>query len=175
MYVNLYTHTHTHTFPRADELEKVLGETSPALQQIKDLFTYAEAYGFKDWLVFDASVVRGLAYYTGLVFEGFDRQVIPFPPPHFPFCFFWFCSSSTPQLFVVSPITQALFSRVSIGRSFHFPLPRLCFLRHFERKTAVRGPTYFTDLVYEGFHRVFFFFGFGCGFAFYTRSCVQSV
>jgi len=57
-----------------DELEKVLGETSPALQQIKDLFTYAEAYGFKDWLVFDASVVRGLAYYTGLVFEGFDRQ-----------------------------------------------------------------------------------------------------
>ena len=81
MYVNLYTHTHTHTFPRADELEKVLGETSPALQQIKDLFTYAEAYGFKDWLVFDASVVRGLAYYTGLVFEGFDWQVIPFPPP----------------------------------------------------------------------------------------------
>lgn len=55
-------------------LEAVLGETSPALQEIKDLFTYAEAYGFKDWLIFDASVVRGLAYYTGLVFEGFDRQ-----------------------------------------------------------------------------------------------------
>ena len=28
----------------------------------------------RDWLVFDASVVRGLAYYTGLVFEGFDRS-----------------------------------------------------------------------------------------------------
>ena len=56
------------------ELEKVLGGSSPALQQIKDLFTYAEAYGFADWLVFDASVVRGLAYYTGLVFEGFDRK-----------------------------------------------------------------------------------------------------
>ena len=56
------------------ELEKVLGGSSPALQQIKDLFTYAEAYGFADWLVFDASVVSGLAYYTGLVFEGFDRK-----------------------------------------------------------------------------------------------------
>jgi len=31
------------------------------------------AYGFADWLVFDATVVRGLAYYTGVVFEAFDR------------------------------------------------------------------------------------------------------
>ena len=30
-------------------------------------------YGFADWLVFDATVVRGLAYYTGVVFEAFDR------------------------------------------------------------------------------------------------------
>ncbi len=28
----------------------------------------------QDWLVFDPSVVRGLAYYTGTVFEGFDRE-----------------------------------------------------------------------------------------------------
>ena len=27
-----------------------------------------------DWILFDASVVRGLAYYTGIVFEGFDRK-----------------------------------------------------------------------------------------------------
>ena len=33
----------------------------------------AKAYGFEDFLVFDASVVRGLAYYTGIVFECFDR------------------------------------------------------------------------------------------------------
>jgi histidyl-tRNA synthetase len=32
------------------------------------------AYGVQDWIVFDASVVRGLAYYTGIVFEAFDRQ-----------------------------------------------------------------------------------------------------
>jgi ATP phosphoribosyltransferase regulatory subunit HisZ len=30
-------------------------------------------YGYADWLVFDATVVRGLAYYTGTVFEAFDR------------------------------------------------------------------------------------------------------
>merc|ERR1712032_1540352 len=29
--------------------------------------------GYADWLQFDASVVRGLAYYTGVVFEGFDK------------------------------------------------------------------------------------------------------
>jgi histidyl-tRNA synthetase len=27
-----------------------------------------------DWLQFDASVVRGLSYYTGIVFEGFDKS-----------------------------------------------------------------------------------------------------
>eukprot|EP00960_Hanusia_phi_P069824 767175-Hanusia_phi.AAC.3 len=42
--------------------------------QLKQLMAYAEAYGFRDWLIFDASVVRGLAYYTGVVFEGFDRK-----------------------------------------------------------------------------------------------------
>lgn len=33
-----------------------------------------EAYGIQDWILFDASVVRGLAYYTGIVFEAFDRK-----------------------------------------------------------------------------------------------------
>lgn len=33
-----------------------------------------EGYGIgADWVSFDFSVVRGLAYYTGVVFEGFDR------------------------------------------------------------------------------------------------------
>jgi histidyl-tRNA synthetase len=47
---------------------------SDPLKDLELLFTYAEAGGFADWLVFDASVVRGLAYYTGAVFEGFDRS-----------------------------------------------------------------------------------------------------
>lgn len=45
-------------------------------QDIKDfrmLFELAKDYGYGDWLQFDASVVRGLAYYTGVVFEGFDK------------------------------------------------------------------------------------------------------
>ncbi|HLV25090.1 MAG TPA: histidine--tRNA ligase [Gemmatimonadales bacterium] len=32
------------------------------------------ALGFGDWLVFDLSIVRGLAYYTGIVFELFDAK-----------------------------------------------------------------------------------------------------
>jgi histidyl-tRNA synthetase len=45
-----------------------------AVADLRRLFELASAYGFSDWLVFDASVVRGLAYYTGVVFEAFDRQ-----------------------------------------------------------------------------------------------------
>ncbi|KAF8070920.1 Histidine--tRNA ligase [Scenedesmus sp. PABB004] len=44
-----------------------------ALADLRRLWALAEGYGFQEWLVFDASVVRGLAYYTGVVFEGFDR------------------------------------------------------------------------------------------------------
>jgi histidyl-tRNA synthetase len=31
-------------------------------------------YGYGDYLIFDAAVVRGLAYYTGIVWEAFDRK-----------------------------------------------------------------------------------------------------
>jgi len=54
-------------------LEATLGADSEALAELKSLFALAEAYGYADWLVLDISVVRGLAYYTGTVFEGFDR------------------------------------------------------------------------------------------------------
>jgi histidyl-tRNA synthetase len=56
-----------------DELAAVVGEDHEGVREIRELFGYAEAYGIRDWLQFDASVVRGLAYYTGIVFEGFDR------------------------------------------------------------------------------------------------------
>jgi len=45
---------------------------SPALAELRQLFSLLEAYGLADRVVFDASVVRGLAYYTGVVFEAFD-------------------------------------------------------------------------------------------------------
>jgi histidyl-tRNA synthetase len=57
-----------------DELEALLGKDNDAVVDLKRLFQLAEAYGYAEWLVFDASVVRGLAYYTGIVFEGFDRE-----------------------------------------------------------------------------------------------------
>ncbi|OUS45890.1 hypothetical protein BE221DRAFT_168897 [Ostreococcus tauri] len=57
-----------------EELEALIGPDAEAVKDLKQLFAYADAYGYRDWLVFDACVVRGLAYYTGIVFEGFDRS-----------------------------------------------------------------------------------------------------
>ncbi|KAM3259981.1 hypothetical protein ACQJBY_051323 [Aegilops geniculata] len=57
------------------ELEQVLGSgCAEAVADLKKLFSFVEQYGYADWICFDASVVRGLAYYTGIVFEAFDRQ-----------------------------------------------------------------------------------------------------
>jgi len=58
-----------------DDLTALCGDgvDTGGVDELKKLFELADAYGFGDWLVFDASVVRGLAYYTGVVFEGFDR------------------------------------------------------------------------------------------------------
>lgn len=55
-------------------LENILGSGSGALEGLRELLGLSEAAGFADWLVVDASIVRGLAYYTGIVFEAFDRQ-----------------------------------------------------------------------------------------------------
>ncbi|CAK9320103.1 unnamed protein product [Citrullus colocynthis] len=55
------------------KLEEVLGGGGEALSDLKQLFSLAEKFGYSDWIQFDASIVRGLAYYTGIVFEGFDR------------------------------------------------------------------------------------------------------
>ena len=58
-----------------DDLAALCGDgvDTTGVDELKRLFELAADYGFGDWLVFDASVVRGLAYYTGVVFEGFDR------------------------------------------------------------------------------------------------------
>ncbi len=37
-------------------------------------FEYLTALGVSEWVQFDLSIVRGLAYYTGIVFELFDTQ-----------------------------------------------------------------------------------------------------
>ncbi|CAM9145210.1 unnamed protein product [Scytosiphon promiscuus] len=55
-------------------VEAFLGKESPAAVELQQLFSLAASYGISDWLVLDCSVVRGLAYYTGTVFEAFDRS-----------------------------------------------------------------------------------------------------
>ena len=57
-----------------DELKATLGDESAAVQQLTNFMALCKAYEIEDWIVFDASVVRGLAYYTGIVFEAFDRK-----------------------------------------------------------------------------------------------------
>ncbi|GFZ15802.1 histidyl-tRNA synthetase 1 [Actinidia rufa] len=56
------------------KLEEKLGAAGEAVADLKQLFSLAEKFGYSEWIQFDASVVRGLAYYTGIVFEGFDRE-----------------------------------------------------------------------------------------------------
>ena len=54
-------------------LRSMLGEESPAVVELTSLFSALDAYGISEWIEFDASIVRGLAYYTGPVFEAHDR------------------------------------------------------------------------------------------------------
>jgi len=57
-----------------DDAAHAVAAESPALAELRQLFERLDAYGVADRVVFDASVVRGLAYYTGIVFEGFDTR-----------------------------------------------------------------------------------------------------
>jgi histidyl-tRNA synthetase len=50
------------------------GRGSAAIAELRQLLELLEAYGLADRVVFDASCVRGLAYYTGIVFEVFDAR-----------------------------------------------------------------------------------------------------
>lgn len=68
------TITNTLCLKSIDDIARCIGEEHEAVQELKQFFAQVEAYGYGDWVLFDASVVRGLAYYTGIVFEGFDRE-----------------------------------------------------------------------------------------------------
>jgi len=58
----------------ADARTKLGSSESPGLKEIEVLGELAGAYGIADWLTFDIGVVRGLAYYTGIVFECYDTK-----------------------------------------------------------------------------------------------------
>lgn len=58
-------------------LKKEFGGTPAAREEIERFGRYLEhldGFGVTDWIVLDLSIVRGLAYYTGIVFELFDAK-----------------------------------------------------------------------------------------------------
>jgi len=57
-----------------ESLTSALASDSEAVMELQSLFSLCASYGISDWVSFDASVVRGLAYYTGPVFEAHDRE-----------------------------------------------------------------------------------------------------
>jgi histidyl-tRNA synthetase len=62
-----------------DEIKKIVPqqnineETEAAAQELQEVFDYLLLMGMGDWCCFDMSIVRGLAYYTGMVFEIHDK------------------------------------------------------------------------------------------------------
>ena len=50
------------------------GVETGAVRELKSLFALLEGYGVMDSCEFAPSIVRGLPYYTGIVFECFDRK-----------------------------------------------------------------------------------------------------
>jgi histidyl-tRNA synthetase len=54
-------------FSSSDEVGSLVGE-------LRRYFAYLEALGVLDWVTIDLTIVRGLAYYTGIVFELFDAK-----------------------------------------------------------------------------------------------------
>ena len=53
---------------------EMLGEPTPALERLTSFFDLMRENQAENVVVFDISVIRGLGYYTGIVFEGFDAS-----------------------------------------------------------------------------------------------------
>lgn len=74
-YVSLSTMSEIETFFNetftGDNKEEVFAKN---LRPLKNLFASLEALGLKDYVKFDPSIVRGLDYYTDVVFEIFDKH-----------------------------------------------------------------------------------------------------
>ncbi|MEO7360288.1 MAG: ATP phosphoribosyltransferase regulatory subunit [Gemmatimonadaceae bacterium] len=45
---------------------------APHAARFAEYLAFADAHGVREWIQFDLTIVRGLAYYTGIVFELFD-------------------------------------------------------------------------------------------------------
>ncbi len=60
-----------------EQLEFLAGsdaKAKDAIEELKRLFEYLNLMGITEYCRFDISIVRGLAYYTGIVFEIYDKS-----------------------------------------------------------------------------------------------------
>jgi histidyl-tRNA synthetase len=57
-----------------DERERGTPAVAEAVAALERLFAHLDAFGAADWCRFDIGIVRGLAYYTGPVWEVHDRK-----------------------------------------------------------------------------------------------------
>lgn len=64
----------TESLKTLDDLAQLVGDKAEAVTELRTLFKLAQGYGYESWIVFDSTIVRGLAYYTGIVFEGFAKS-----------------------------------------------------------------------------------------------------
>lgn len=60
------------TIDSVSSLISRLNAPTEGLKQVTELFSLLKSYGMAEYFEFDFSIVRGLAYYTGTVFEFFD-------------------------------------------------------------------------------------------------------
>lgn len=61
-------------FERVRERYGATAEVSAAVGRMDRYLAHLDALGVRDWVDVDLSIVRGLAYYTGVVFELFDAR-----------------------------------------------------------------------------------------------------
>ncbi len=59
-----------------DVEKKVNNESSLlALKELRTVYENVKEYGLEDYISFDLGLIRGLGYYTGLIFEGFTNNL----------------------------------------------------------------------------------------------------
>jgi histidyl-tRNA synthetase len=65
-----------HTILQAKSLDEIrtINTSSEAIKELDSLFELISNYGMSDFVKFDIGIVRGLAYYTGIVFELLDKK-----------------------------------------------------------------------------------------------------
>ncbi|MHC4232249.1 MAG: histidine--tRNA ligase [Planctomycetota bacterium] len=62
-----------HLVDEIPDIVKLNEEAKVSLDELIQVFAYLRTMGVEDWCRFDMSIVRGLAYYTGMVFEIHDK------------------------------------------------------------------------------------------------------